>query len=71
MGNLEPVFSGASMEHMPVPAPGRILVSVAECGKSPAALKRVRKIIKRSGAENIYLDNGMFSYFQKWKRVNE
>ncbi len=53
---------------MPVPAPGRILVSVAECSKSPAALKRVRKIIKRSGAKEIYLDNGMFSYFQKWKK---
>jgi hypothetical protein len=67
MGSFDPVFSGASMQHMPVPAPGRILVSVAELAKSKAALKRVRKIIKRSGAEKIYMDNGMFTFFQKWQ----
>ena len=52
---------------MPVPAPEGILVSVAECARSTAALTRVRKIIKRSGVKKIYLDNGMYSYFQKWK----
>jgi len=67
MGEFLPVCSGADLKLMPAPPPEAILVSVAECGKGPAALKAVMNLKKKSGAKKILMDNGMFTYHRKWQ----
>jgi len=64
MGIFLPVCSGASLKLMPSPAPHSILVSVASCG-SVSGINSIRKLITASGAEKIFLDNGMFTFFRK------
>jgi hypothetical protein len=66
MCNFLTVLSAVALLHMPLPLDVGILVSVAECAKSTAALKRVLRIIKYSGVEKIFLDNGMYTFFKKW-----
>lgn len=67
MGVFIPVCSGASKDLMPSPRPEAILVSVASCGTN-SSIKSVQKVIQLSESEKIFLDNGMYTYFQKWQK---
>jgi predicted metal-binding protein len=64
MGIFLPVCSGGSINLMPSPAPHSILVSVASCGTT-TTINSIRKLITASGAEKIFIDNGMFTFFRK------
>lgn len=66
MGRFLPICSGAGKSLLPVPHPQAILVSIADCGRGPGALRNVLELIDISGAEKVFLDNGMFTFFKKW-----
>jgi hypothetical protein len=67
MGRFLPVFSGVSKSDMPDPTPENVLFSVSACGESDAALNQIIKLTKSLENSKIFLDNGMFTLFQKWK----
>jgi hypothetical protein len=64
MGIFLPVCSGSSLSLIPSPAPHSILVSVASCGTT-SSINSINTLITASGAEKIFLDNGMFTFFRK------
>lgn len=66
MGRFLPICSGAGKNLLPVPHPQAILVTVADCGMGPGALRNVLDLIKIAGAEKVFLDNGMYTFFKKW-----
>jgi len=67
VGRFLTICSGAGENLLPVPHPQAILVSVANCAESPGQMKRILKLITICQAEKVFLDNGMFSFFKKWK----
>ena len=67
MGEFLPVFSAVRGNLLLTPPPEAVLVSVAECGRGVSSLKSIRNLIRKSGAKRVYLDNGMYSYFNLWR----
>ena len=67
MGKFMPVFSAVRRNILLTPPPEAILISVAECGRGMGSLKSTRTLIKKSQAEKVFLDNGMYTFFEKWR----
>ncbi len=68
MGRFLPICSGAGKSLLPDPPPKAILVSIADCGTGPVALRNMIEFIRTSGTGQLAMDNGMFPYFKKWQK---